>query len=72
MSFHPLFSDDLAFDPEDIAVLCVAFEDTLRSLRVVKRSDQASIVAKHIIEIAKGGERDPMRLREQALKALAM
>jgi hypothetical protein len=72
MSIHSLFSDELTFDPEDIAVLSIAFEDTLRSLRLVKRSDPAvSIVAKHIIEIAKSGERDPMNLRERTLRALA-
>ncbi len=64
--------NDLAFGPEDIAILSIAFEDTLRSLRLVKRSDPAvSIVARHIIEMAKHGERDPMRLRDQALRALA-
>ena len=39
--------NDLAFGPEDIAILSIAFEDTLRSLRLVKRSDPAvSIVAR--------------------------
>ena len=66
-------ADALAFDPEDIAVLSTAFEETLRSLRLVKRSDPAvAIVARHIIEIAQAGERDPRRLRERTLRALAL
>ena len=70
----PLVSaDGLAFGPEDIAVLSTAFEETLRSVRLVKRSDPAvAIVARHIIDIARAGERDPRRLRERTLRALAL
>ena len=72
MPIRPLLPNDLAFGPEDIAVLSTAFEDTLRSLRLVKRSDPAvSIVAKRIIEIAKSGERDPLRLRDRTLRDLS-
>jgi len=52
-------------------VLAVALEDTLRQLRLVDRNDPAvTIVAKTIIELARRGERDPVRLREQAIQSL--
>jgi hypothetical protein len=71
MPISSLLENQIVFDPEDIAVLSAAFEDTLRSLRLVKRSDPAvSIVAERLIEIAKSGERDPVRLRERTLKTL--
>jgi hypothetical protein len=59
-----------------IAVLAtlqlLSFEDTLRSLRLIDGNDPAvTIVAKHIIELAKSGERNPIRLGEGALKSLS-
>jgi hypothetical protein len=60
-----------AFTPEDITILSAAFEDALHKLRLVDRTDLATeIVAKKIIELARQGERDPIRLREGALKSL--
>ena len=57
-----------AFGPDAIAVLAVALEDALRQLRLVDRNDPAvTKVAKKIIELARRGERDPNRLREQAV-----
>ena len=59
-----------AFGPETIAVLAVAFEDALRQLRLVNRHDPAvTLVAKRIIELAKQGERDPIRLRDQTVRS---
>ena len=58
------------FGPDTIAVLAVAFEDALHQLRLVNRNDPAvTLVAKRIIELAKQGERDPMRLRDQAVQS---
>jgi len=66
-----LLEHDHAFSPEDVKVLISAFEDTLRALHLVDREDQLTIsVAKLIIEFAKEGERDPVRLRELVLKTL--
>jgi len=68
---HLLLEHDHAFSPEDVKVLIGAFEDTLRALNLVDREDQLTIsVAKLIIEFAKEGERDPVRLRELVLKTL--
>jgi hypothetical protein len=48
------------------------FEDTLRALRLAKRSDPAVLtVARHMIEIARAGERDRARLSERTLQMLA-
>ena len=57
-----------AFGPDAIAVLAVALEDALRQLRLVDRNHPAATkVAKKIIELARRGERNPIRLREQAV-----
>jgi len=63
---------DTAFGPDEIAVLVAAYEDALRALSLVNRSDLATeMVAKKIIELAKQGERDPVRLRERAMEAVS-
>jgi hypothetical protein len=60
-----------AFGPEEIEILTVVFEDTLRQLRLPDRKDLAAeIVAKKIIELAQSGERDPVRLRELTVKSV--
>ena len=60
-----------AFDPEDIKIITAAFEDALRELKLVDRSDPLTeIVAKRMIEIAEQGERDPHRLKDRTLRAL--
>jgi hypothetical protein len=60
------------FGPEDIEILTAAFEDTLRELCLLDRSDSiAEIAAKKIVELARSGERDPARLREQTVLALS-
>jgi hypothetical protein len=60
------------FGPDEITVLTTAFEDTLRTLRLVDRADPATeIIARKIIELAQQGERDPVRLRERAIQSLS-
>jgi len=71
MPIRPLLEHNHAFTPEDVNVLSEAFEDTLRALKLADRKDQLTItVAKLIIEFAKQGERDPVRLRDLALKTV--
>src|SRR6202051_2065308 len=61
-----------SFEPDEIKVLSTAFEDALRELRLVDRTDPATqLVAKRIIELAQQGERDPIRLREGAIKGIS-
>jgi hypothetical protein len=64
--------ENQAFGPEEISILATAFEETLRSLRLVDRTDPVTnIIAKKIIELAQHGERDPIRLRDAVLKSLS-
>ncbi len=60
-----------AFGPEDITVITTAFEDALTTLGLIDRTDPLTeLVAKKIIECAQTGERDPVRLRDCAIKSL--
>ena len=60
------------FGPEEIAGLTTAFEAALAKLGLVDRSDPTTVTfAKLIIELAKGGEREPERLCDSALKRLS-
>jgi hypothetical protein len=66
----PPKSEQETFRPDTIAVLTIAFEDALRQLRLVNSNDPAvTMVAKRIIELARRGERDPIRLRDQAIQS---
>jgi hypothetical protein len=59
-----------AFGPDEIQLLSSAFEAALRELNLVDRSDPATeLVAKRVIELVQQGERDPLRLREGAVKS---
>jgi hypothetical protein len=70
MPIRPLLGSGV-FTPDEIAVITTAFEDTLSALGLVNRQDPAvTMVAKRMIEVAKGGEHDPILLREAVLKAL--
>ena len=58
-----------AFMPEDIAPIVTAYEDCLRILKLTNRTDPLTeIIAKAIFEIAQTGVRDPVQLRDLALK----
>jgi len=66
----PVEREQEILEPDTIAVLAVALEDTLRQLRLANRNDPAvTMVAKKIIELARRGERDPIRLRDQAVQS---
>jgi hypothetical protein len=71
MPIRLLLQHDHSFAPDEIEALIAAFEDTLRRLRLAQREDPATLtVARLIVELAKQGERDPGRLRDDALAAL--
>jgi hypothetical protein len=58
-----------AFAPHEVQVLSEAFDGALRELGLVDRSDPAvEVIAKRIIQLASSGERDPIRLREGAVR----
>ena len=71
MPIRQLLKDNQYFGPEDIKLLSSVFEEALRELRLVDRTDPATqLVAKRIIDLAQQGERDPIRLREGAVKGI--
>jgi hypothetical protein len=71
MPIRPLLFGSAVFTPEEIAVITSAFEGTLNALGLVNRQDPAvTMVAKRIFELARGGERDPILLRDAVLNSL--
>jgi hypothetical protein len=61
-------SDVAAFDPEAIRALAVAYDSACAVLHVANEADpRATIIAKKIIELARHGERDPIRLVDLVL-----
>jgi hypothetical protein len=67
-----------AFDPDEIRILVAAFDKAWESVQAggvivdtdTRAESARAILAKHIIEAAKQGERDQGRLRDGALAAL--
>ena len=63
--------ENSAFGPDEIKSMTTAYEDALRVLGFVDRTDAITeIVAKKVIEIAQTGERDPFRIRARAIADL--
>jgi hypothetical protein len=63
----------VGFEPEEIATMSAAYEETLRVLQLADREDPITeLVARKIIEVAGNGERDPARISEQALAELGI
>ena len=70
MPLYRLLQSD-AFDPESVAAMSAAFEESCRALGLAERTDpMCNLVAQKIPECARTGERDPARLRDCALKAI--
>jgi CheY-like chemotaxis protein len=64
---------NVPFEPEHIEALAKVYEDTLRSLKLVSRSDPLTeLIAKSIFEAAQAGERDPIRLHQLVLNRLGL
>jgi hypothetical protein len=64
-------SDAVAFDPEAIRALVVAYDSACAVLHVANAADpRATVIAKKIIEHARRGERDPIRLLDLVLTEL--
>jgi hypothetical protein len=58
----------LWFGPAEIEILASALDGALRTLRLDRDDPATQIVAKRIIDLARLGELDPVRLRDYALK----
>jgi hypothetical protein len=59
-----------SFGPDELEVLETAFDAALLELGVSRADPAALLVAKRIIALAQGGEPDPIRLREGAVKGI--
>ena len=68
MPLHHLLQNE-AFEPLHIEAMVFAFEAICLELKLHDRPDDPlrEVVAIKIIELAKRGERDPIRLRDQVL-----
>ena len=69
------FPYEAAFEPDVTHAMGVAFDEVCRSLnlrieRDLKQDLTSEAVAKKILEFARAGEHDPIRLRDRALDAL--
>lgn len=68
MPINPYLMDQ-SFDPEHVRAMGVAFENACRSLRLADGHDgMTEAIASKIIESAKGGERDAVRLYESVMQ----
>ena len=63
----PFLHGNAAFDPEATRAMSTAFDDVCRALKVDDAHARESI-AMRIIDLARRGERDPVRLRDRVLK----
>lgn len=67
------FIKDGAFGPDVISVMAAAFDDVCKTLEEKRRADVAKeTIATKIIELARGGETDPIVLREMTLSELGL
>jgi hypothetical protein len=59
-----------SYEPEDVAMLGKVFDDVLQTLGLVERKDPVTeMVAKKLVELAKTGVRDPLRLKALTIQA---
>jgi hypothetical protein len=58
------------FPPELVVILGEVFEDVLRTLDLNNREDPLTeLIAKKVIELAEGGEHNPIRLKALTVRA---
>jgi hypothetical protein len=59
------------FPPDVIDAMSLAFDEVCERLSIAETADAArEMVASRIVELARQGERDPERLRDEALKSV--
>jgi hypothetical protein len=72
MTILPFVRPETAFDPDAVAIMSSAFDAALASLNDQNKSPTVrEIIAKRIIAAAMKGERDPERLRQEAINAIS-
>jgi len=56
-----------AFDPDTVRLVGAAFDDVCRALAADRRDLASRLIARKIIDLARGGERDRARLCGETL-----
>ena len=70
MPIYELLRRQGSYEPEDVAMLGKVFDDVLQTLGLVERKDPVTeMVAKKLVELAKTGVRDPLRLKALTIQA---
>jgi hypothetical protein len=61
------FLRDGVFEPHDIKAMSMALDDVCKVMKLQDDSPAKEIIAARIIDLARGGERSPTRLRDRVL-----
>jgi hypothetical protein len=69
MPLHRLLENS-AFEPEHIEVMAAAFRDLWRELELVEGDPLREVIARQVIEFARRGERDPVKLKQLVMQAI--
>jgi hypothetical protein len=65
----PFLKNDSVFEPEATQAMSAAFEAACQALNLSESADrERAAVAVRIIELARRGERDPVRLSQSVLR----
>jgi hypothetical protein len=67
-----LRNDDQVFDPKDVSAMATAFDDVCNALKLNDDSVSRETVAMRIIDLARGGLRNPTALRDRVLREAAL
>ena len=71
MPIRFLIKSECSFSREETQIIVDAFEETLHTLNLVDRDDPVTLlIANQLLEFAKRGERDPVRLRDRTIEAV--
>ena len=69
---HP-FLRDAVFEPEDVRALALAFEDVCRDMDLpVSAALAREVVATRVIDLAREGLIEPMRLKDRVLREVRL
>jgi hypothetical protein len=63
----PFLRENRAFEPHDIDAMSMALDDICATLKLRDGNPARDVIAERIVELARYGERNPSRLRDQVL-----
>jgi hypothetical protein len=69
MPLHRLLENS-AFEPEHIESMAAAFLDLCRELDLHEHDPLREVIARQVIEFARRGERNPVKLKEMVMMAI--